>query len=362
VNKVLDFLSKNAGIFNTKLAKGAVSSADATNATSAMAHAADYVVAAFSMLRASGLSTVEALAKLKPALDALAAKGALKGTAAAPLAQMANFAAANAGLLGFIEGLGQMANALAGFGQLTQDLATKISRDMGAAIDAMIAKGLSYSQALALSAQDLYNLMMAAQRSGTTLDAHTQKMIDDAKALGLFKDMEDPMKRLVDIQNAMLVAMAELVKLFGGKVPESVQKMIDEFNAARAKAAAGSAGAGAGGGQQQGQGQQGPPPGSPGGPPSGIPRFAGGTQGWMNFGLGTTTRLHGIEAVVRPGDQAPPGLRGSDSYDNRSSITINVSGADAFHADKLAALIGQAVKDNKAGLRTTIARAGEGKI
>ena len=82
----------------------------------------------------------------------------------------------------------------------------------------------------------------------------------------------------------------------------------------------------------------------------------------MDFGMGTRTSLHGIEAVVRPGDQAPPALRGgSDSYDNRSSVTINVSGADAFHADKLAALIGQAIKDNKAGLRTTIARAGEGK-
>lgn len=205
-----------------------------TTQFTSVANATEYVAATFKMLQASGMSTAQALEAIRPALDALATAdpAALKGTAAEPLVQMANFIKANEQLVQFVSSLGMTAQALAGFGLLTQDLATRISVDMGAAIDKMVAAGLPFEQALALSAQDLYNLQQAAKQSGVTLDAHTQELINAAEAAGLFQGLEDPMKRLVELNGAMVAAIGEVVKLMGGRLPDAIQKLIDEFNSA----------------------------------------------------------------------------------------------------------------------------------
>jgi hypothetical protein len=250
------------------------------------ANAAIYVAATFAVLRASGMSTAQALEALKPALDAFAkSPEQFAGTAAEPLLQMAQWAEANAAMLQFLDGLGMTAVALAGFNMLTQDLANRIAADMSATIDKMVASGLTYDQALALSAQDLYDLKEAAERSGVTLDEHTQKLIDDAKAAGLFKDLEDPLKQLNESMGAMVVAMAELIHLFGGTVPAAVQKMVDEFLSAAATV--GSAGAG---------------PSRPEPGPGERPSFQGGSHGIVDFGSETIAALHGKEAVVSERD------------------------------------------------------------
>ena len=247
-----------------------------------VANAAEYTAATFAMLRASGLSVADALTAIAPALDALGAADpeALAGTAAEPLVQLANFAAANEQLLNFTMGLGLTAQALAGFGLFTQEMATKMSLDMNNAIAQMVAGGLTEAQASALVAQDLYNLKMAAEQSGVTLDAHTQKLIADAEAAGLFENLEDPMKRLVEVQEAMLAATGELIKLFGGQVPAAVQKMIDEFNSAKINVNVNvNVGEGGGGGEDQGR------------------DFQHGSGGVQDFGSGTLATLHGREGV-----------------------------------------------------------------
>lgn len=209
-----------------------------TTEFTSVANASAYVAAQFEVLRKSGLSTAEALAALKPATDALRTAGgeAIAGTAAEPLIQMANFAAANEGLLAFVSGLGMTAQSLSGFGLFTQDLANMMSVDMAASFQKIIDAGVPYQQALALTAQDLYNLQQAAKNSGVTLDAHTQSLIDDAESAGLFKGLEDPMKKLVELQGAMVAATAELVKLMGGTLPAAIQKLVDEFNSANVQA------------------------------------------------------------------------------------------------------------------------------
>jgi hypothetical protein len=268
------------------------------------------------MLRQAGMSTAQALEALGPALDQmLKDPSKFAGTAAEPLLQMAAFAKANAGLMDFIDGLGQTASALAGFGLFTQDIATKMSADMGAAIDKMIAAGLTYEQALALSAQDLYDLDQAAQRSGVQLDAHTQKLIDDAKAAGLFEGLEDPMKKLVDVSNQMLIATAELVKLFGGRVPDSVQKMIDEFNKVKAPNTA-------------------PPPDQTQNDQNDQNRnrnrngYASGTGGLRDFGSSTVTTLHGVEAVVTADEYSAMqgGAQAAATAAQLSSLVANLPG------------------------------------
>lgn len=228
---------------------------------SSAANAAEYVAATFNLLRASGMTASQALDAIRPALEAMRKKlDAFKGTKAEDLLKVFDIIDKNKAVLDFIDGLGVMANALAGFGMLTQDLATRISGDLGGAIDQLtgqFAQNMpaeqAYLQALALNAQALYNLQQAAQKSGVSLDEHTQKMIDDAQNAGLFEGLEDPMKKSIELQGAMVTAMGELVKLMGGQLPAAVQKLIDEFNKAQVNPPSGAgAGAGAGGGAEGG--------------------------------------------------------------------------------------------------------------
>lgn len=291
------------------------------SALTSAANAAEYTAATFAMLRQSGMTTAQALEAIKPALDAMKKDPSkFGGTAAAPLIQMAQAAEANQALLTFVGGLGMTAQALAGFNMLTQDMATRISVDMGASIDKLAAsiqsKGVpaldAYNQALALSAQDLYNLQQAAEQSGTTLDAHTQKLIDDAEHAGLFEGLEDPMKKLVELNGAMVSAMGELVKLMGGQLPAAIQKLVDEFNSAQISApSAPAAPAGFAAGE--------PAPGT------GIPKFASGSFGFQDFGKGTLAMLHGKEAVIRQDDFDSSWLKGGDSSVTMPPVNIVVN-------------------------------------
>lgn len=252
-----------------------------TEAFTSVANASEYVGATFAMLRASGMSTADALQAIGPALDALtmADPEAIAGTGGAELVQLAAFAAANEQLLNFTMGIGLTAQALAGFGMFSQDLAMRMSIDMNNAIAQMVAGGLTEAQASALVAQDLYNLKMAAEQSGVVLDEHTQQLIRDAEAAGLFENLEDPMKRLVEINGAMVAAMGEMVKLLGGAVPAAVQKMIDEFNSAKINV---NVNVDVPGG---------------GDPQTDRPEFQHGSGGIQDFGSGTLATLHGREGV-----------------------------------------------------------------
>jgi len=57
--------------------------------------------------------------------------------------------------------------------------------------------------------------------------------------------------------------------------------------------------------------------------------YAGGTQGWKDFGAGRSVTLHGTEAVVRPGDPAPPGLKQEapkDAVVTRVTVPLTLDG------------------------------------
>lgn len=76
--------------------------------------------------------------------------------------------------------------------------------------------------------------------------------------------------------------------------------------------------------------------------------FAGGSGGFQNFGSGTPAVLHGVEAVIRPGD-----LRSMGGPNVTYAPVITVYGAG--NADEIRDVVMTSLRDNAAGMRDYVA-------
>lgn len=62
--------------------------------------------------------------------------------------------------------------------------------------------------------------------------------------------------------------------------------------------------------------------------------FARGSQGWRNFGSGTPAMLHGVEAVVRPGEMLP-GLREPAQVPINHTWNVSISAVDGADVERV---------------------------
>jgi hypothetical protein len=191
-------------------------------------------MAMFGALRAQGMSTLEALRLMGPAIQAAIKAAEDSGTAlTGPFATLADFyqkVEDNKGLVAAIDGLAAAMEALALTGQLNADTFAAMQAEAQSMFDQLIAQGFTAEQALAVMAPLLFAISEAAERYGFALDEATKAQIDQAKSMGLFENMKSPMETLVELQGEMLKVVAALAQYFGAVLPDSVQKYIDKLN------------------------------------------------------------------------------------------------------------------------------------
>lgn len=191
-------------------------------------------MAMFQAMRAQGMSTLEALRLMGPAIQAALKAAEESGTAlTGPFAALADFyrkVEDNKGLVSAIDGLAAAMEALALTGQLNADTFAAMQAEAQSMFDQLIAQGFTAEQALAVMAPLLFAISEAAERYGFALDEATRAQIDQAKSMGLFENMKSPMETLVELQGEMLKVVAALAQYFGAVLPDSVQKYIDKLN------------------------------------------------------------------------------------------------------------------------------------
>lgn len=197
--------------------------------------------AMFQDLKRQGLSTVEAMKQMGPALDE-ALKAAEKSglTLGGTLGMLADFqqkVSANEGLVSAAEGLSSVMEALRATGSLTQETFNAVQGELGDVFAELTAKGFTADQALALLAPTLLQIRDAARDGKVAVDEQTAALIAQAEAGGHFDGVKDPMKEMVELQKMMLQLWAEIAKMQGVTLPQSLQAYIAELKAAGSAAA-----------------------------------------------------------------------------------------------------------------------------
>ncbi len=154
--------------------------------------------AAFGLLREQGLSTVDAIKQLQPALEAFQqhAVAAGKGSTAEFDALKSLMDTMTSETLGpFIDsalGSGQALAALANTGTLTQDMFAGLSTAISDAYFALERDGRGGAEAVRLLQGPLQNIWQLMQDQGLVVDENTQRLIDFATEAGLLGDKFRP--------------------------------------------------------------------------------------------------------------------------------------------------------------------------
>jgi hypothetical protein len=336
-----------------------------------------YTIAMFDTLRKQGVSFLDALKMIQPALDAIAAKAKESGKempkALADYQKFLDFGKANAGLFDTAQAQGDVISAMRHGGAIDvtnlKDLSKDVLGNVNAIRGGLGAKGMedtkAHNMALAQNAEALFQLKKASEQYGIALDAQTQAEIDAAEAAGLFEGKEDPLDSMKASMDAMVQVLAAIAQAFGATLPDAVQKYIDTLN----KIPTPPAPPGAPGGEAAPPGAPAPPP--PGAPAPPPPHMAAG--GLVSKPTYALIGEAGPEMVVPVGSArssssaaavaAAIGASGKETSINLGNLHINQQPGEDPQAlaDRILQTVVQGVRYNHKGLRTELQYASEGR-
>jgi hypothetical protein len=318
----------------------------------------------FDTLRKQGVSFLDALKMIQPALDAIAAKAKESGKempkALADYQKFLDFGKANAGLFDTAQAQGDVISAMRHGGAIDvtnlKDLSKDVLGNVNAIRGGLGAKGMedtkAHNMALAQNAEALFQLKKASEQYGIALDAQTQAEIDAAEAAGLFEGKEDPLDSMKASMDAMVQVLAAIAQAFGATLPDAVQKYIDTLNKIPTPPAP--------------PGATAAPPGAPAPPPPHM--AAGGLVTKPTYAL---IGEAGPEMVVPVGSArssssaAIAGVMsgGSATSINLGNLHINQQPGEDPQAlaDRILQTVVQGVRYNHKGLRTELQYASEGR-
>lgn len=244
-------------------------------------------VAVFEELQRQGMSAVEALAAMTPALDALGTQldrlGGGGGEAFDTLRRLAGIASdeIRGPLIQSIDDLTRLMTSLGNLGLITQDIFSGLTQEITATYERLLDLGTDSSDALLLLQAPLQRLYELQQRFGFTIDDATQALLDQAKAAGLVGDQfKSAEERMIDAINQLIARFDVLLEKVYGIVPaanaaaNAVRNIRTDENT----------------GQDYWTGKR--------VDPEAMPEYQHGSGGLRDFGRETVARLHGREAVV----------------------------------------------------------------
>jgi TP901 family phage tail tape measure protein len=195
-------------------------------------NAGTLAVTTFNSMVASGMSWGQALAAVGPTLATLKDRYTELGMAADPaLQELMNIAKVreeHKNLFDSIDANLQVMQALANTGFLTGEALAAIEKNANGFYNKLIKAGVSSDDALRTMAPTLQAIYDAHVKSGEPIDKNTQKLIDQAMALGLIEEATpDPGEQMVAGLDRVAVILEAIAEALGATIPEAVELAAD---------------------------------------------------------------------------------------------------------------------------------------
>ncbi len=223
---ILDFVAKNANVaaggFN-KIAANIAAIPGTLNRIGPIAEAT------FGALLDGGDSVVEALAAMGPGIDAVSA--ALKGagqSATGFIAQVLGWQSIvenNKGVFDALSGTLDVLKGLNNAGSLTQDVFAQLAGTIDDAFNALVAQGVSGTDALKLMQPQLQEIWELQKDFGYAVDAGTQALLDQAIAAGEVGEKHRSIQeQTLDVMKHLDAVLAGIGQKFGVTIPSDIDK------------------------------------------------------------------------------------------------------------------------------------------
>jgi hypothetical protein len=180
------------------------------------------------------------------------------------------------GFLEVLDGMSQQFGAMDKLGFVTLGTFTGLESAISGTANALSEAGVNGTALYQALAPQLGQIIDASKKYGFAIDANTQALIDQATAAGVAFPT-DPMEQMVEL-------LRSIAEVLGAEIPAAAKKAATAINAIPDPNVPAGIPAG--------------PDSLAYGPPPGTPGYAGGSDGFQNYGSGMLAVLHGIEAVV----------------------------------------------------------------
>jgi hypothetical protein len=255
--------------------------------------------------------------------------------------------AANPAMINAIDGATQALIGLSNTTELTQQQYDDFQKSAGISYDKLMEQGFSSKEALQALAPMLARLKFLHNEYGLEIDATTQALLDEADAQGVNTDQA---MSQADANQRICDSLDKLVEIFGGKLPDAIDKTTKKFKelgdtAANVKYPSEYGGTGGGGYEGGGNGGGG----YEGGGKRNPDEYAAG--GWFSPRLSQDTL---IQAHMGERVEITPAGKKSGGISVTQNIIINGTNLDK---DSIIMAIKTAIPNNANGLKTVIKQA-----